>query len=59
MPHSFGYRANTRSMFSKGFRNHGVIGLNKYLTNYKVGDIVDVKGDGAVQKVRFFRGATK
>ena len=27
MPHSFGYRARTRSMFSRGFKQHGMIKL--------------------------------
>merc|ERR1712112_697776 len=37
-------------MFSKAFRKTGTIGLAKYMHIYKRGDIVDIKGDGAVQK---------
>lgn len=36
MPHSFGYRARTRSMFSKAFGTHGVTPLGTYMTEYKV-----------------------
>ncbi|ORX66799.1 translation protein SH3-like protein [Linderina pennispora] len=50
MPHSFGYRARTRYMFSRNFREHGPLHLSTYLKVYKVGDIVDIKGNGAVQK---------
>nr|CAB3265707.1 60S ribosomal protein L21-like [Phallusia mammillata] len=50
MTNTKGYRRGTRYMFSKKFRTRGVIGLTKYLTVYKKGDIVDIKGDGAVQK---------
>merc|ERR1711975_183068 len=45
-----GYRRGTRYMFSKKFRTKGVIPLSTYLKTYKRGDIVDVKGTGAVQK---------
>merc|ERR1711916_160141 len=31
------------------FRKRGPINLRTYLTNYKVGDIVDIKGTGTVQ----------
>merc|ERR1712025_493958 len=50
MTNTKGYRRGTRYMFSKKFRQHGTIPLIKYLTVYKKGDIVDIKGDGAVQK---------
>ncbi|CAK8697278.1 large ribosomal subunit protein eL21-like [Clavelina lepadiformis] len=50
MTNTKGYRRGTRYMFSKAFRKRGTIGLTKYLTVYKKGDIVDIKGDGAVQK---------
>jgi large subunit ribosomal protein L21e len=36
MPHAFGYRARTRHMFSRGFKNHGMIKLSTYMTPYKV-----------------------
>merc|ERR1719329_2139653 len=45
----------------KKFRGNGTIGLNKYLTNYKLGQIVDIVGDGAVHKGmphKFYHGKT-
>merc|ERR1712200_161527 len=50
MTNTKGYRRGTRYMFSKKFREHGTVPLNKYLTVYQKGDIVDIKGDGSVQK---------
>ena len=32
-------------MFSRGFKKSGVEHLSTYLKMYKIGDIVDVKGD--------------
>lgn len=50
MTNSKGYRRGTRDLFSRKFRRHGVIPLSTYMKTYKVGDIVDIKGNGAVQK---------
>ncbi|XP_055698825.1 60S ribosomal protein L21 [Phlebotomus papatasi] len=50
MTNSKGYRRGTRDMFSRPFRKRGVIPLSTYLKVYKIGDIVDIKGNGAVQK---------
>lgn len=50
MPHSFGYRARTRDMFKRGFKQHGAIPLSTYLREYRVGDIVDIKANAAQQK---------
>ncbi|XP_039265976.1 large ribosomal subunit protein eL21-like [Styela clava] len=50
MTNTKGYRRGTRYMFSKQFRQRGRMPLTKFLTVYKKGDIVDIKGDGAVQK---------
>jgi len=61
MPNSFGARARTRHMFARKFREHGPIKLSTYLKTYKVGDIVDVKANGAVQKGmphKFYHGRT-
>ena len=61
MPHSFGYRARTRFMFAKDFKKHGQIGLTRYLAPYKVGDFVDIKGDGAIHRGmphKFYHGKT-
>ncbi|MBZ3886014.1 60S ribosomal protein L21 [Sciurus carolinensis] len=38
-----------RYMFSRPFRNHGVVPLATYMRTYKKGDIVDIKGIGTVQ----------
>lgn len=61
MPHSYGLRARTRHLFSRGFRQHGMIKLSTYLKTYKVGDIVDIKANGAVQKGmphKYYHGKT-
>ncbi|KAF2691739.1 hypothetical protein K458DRAFT_425638 [Lentithecium fluviatile CBS 122367] len=50
MGHAAGLRAGTRYAFSRGFKKRGYIPLSTYLTQYKVGDIVDVVANGAVQK---------
>ena len=61
MPHCFGLRARTRDLFSKAFRKHGVIPLNKYLISYKKGDYVDILANGAIQRGmphKFYHGKT-
>ncbi|KAH9064066.1 ribosomal protein L21e-domain-containing protein [Lactarius vividus] len=61
MPHSFGYRARTRHMFKRGFKEHGPIKLSTYLIPYRVGDIVDIKANAAQQKGmphKFYHGRT-
>ncbi|CAN8100090.1 unnamed protein product [Discula destructiva] len=50
MGHAAGLRAGTRYAFSRDFRKKGMIALSTYLRQYKVGDIVDIKANGAVQK---------
>jgi len=50
MGHPAGLRAGTRYAFSRDFRKKGMIALSTYLRQYKVGDIVDIKANGAVQK---------
>merc|ERR1712168_1165227 len=50
MTNTKGYRRGTRYMFSRQFRKKGTMPLSKYLKIYKRGDIVDIKGDGAIQK---------
>merc|ERR1712036_4432 len=50
MTNAHGKRRGTRYMFSKEFRNKGMPGLATYMHVYKRGDIVDIKGDGAIQK---------
>merc|ERR1712205_42848 len=56
-----GMRRNTRDMFSKGFGNHGLPSMKTYLTQYKVGDFVDIKVNGAIHKgmpYRYYHGRT-
>ncbi|KAK6522055.1 60S ribosomal protein L21A [Arthrobotrys megalospora] len=50
MGKSGGLRAGTRYAFSRGFKNTGMISLSTYLQQYKVGDIVDIRANGAQQK---------
>ncbi|KAI1115538.1 60S ribosomal protein L21 [Nemania sp. NC0429] len=50
MGHAAGLRAGTRYAFSRDFRKKGFIRLSTYLQQYKVGDIVDLRVNGAVQK---------
>eukprot|EP00824_Muranothrix_gubernata_P017658 TRINITY_DN36048_c0_g1_i1.p1 TRINITY_DN36048_c0_g1~~TRINITY_DN36048_c0_g1_i1.p1 ORF type:complete len:163 (+),score=23.24 TRINITY_DN36048_c0_g1_i1:27-515(+) len=61
MPHCFGYRARTRDLFAKPFKRHGHNPLSRQLINYKVGDYVDIIGDGSVHKGmphKFYHGKT-
>merc|ERR1711988_1907395 len=61
MPHSFGYRAGTRDLFSRPFRQHGPEHLSTYLHTYRIGDYVDVKANGAIHKGmphKFYHGRT-
>ncbi|KAL2911757.1 60S ribosomal protein L21A [Polyrhizophydium stewartii] len=61
MPHSFGLRARTRHLFSRDFRTKGPVKISTYLKTYKVGDIVDIKANGAVQKGmphKYYQGKT-
>ena len=61
MPHTEGLRGRTRHLFSREFRRHGLGGLAKTLITYRVGDYVDVVGDGSVQKGlphKFYHGKT-
>nr|ABW23175.1 ribosomal protein rpl21 [Arenicola marina] len=50
MTNTKGLRRGTRDMFSRSFRKHGTMCLSTYMKLYKRGDIVDIKGDGAIQK---------
>ncbi|KPI35430.1 60S ribosomal protein L21-A [Cyphellophora attinorum] len=50
MGHAAGLRAGTRYAFSRDFRKKGMIKLSTFMKTYKVGDIVDIKNNGAQQK---------
>jgi ribosomal protein L21E len=56
MPGGQGLRARTRHMFQRGFRKHGFIPLSTYLRNYKLGDMVDIKVNGAIHKASVREG---
>merc|ERR1712093_393574 len=61
MPKSEGYRCCTRDMFSRPFRKNGMPNLTTYLTNYKLGDTVDIIANSAIQKGmphKFYHGRT-
>ncbi|KAG2337637.1 hypothetical protein BDR05DRAFT_919452 [Suillus weaverae] len=61
MPHSFGYRARTRDMFKRAFKDHGPVKMSTYLINYRIGDIVDIKANAAQQKGmphKYYHGRT-
>ena len=61
MPHCFGYRARTRHLFSKGFRNHGPVHLSKIMQTYRKDDFVDIIADGSIHKGmphKFYHGKT-
>eukprot|EP00697_Spironema_sp_BW2_P008904 gnl/Spiro4/23638_TR11687_c0_g1_i1.p2 gnl/Spiro4/23638_TR11687_c0_g1~~gnl/Spiro4/23638_TR11687_c0_g1_i1.p2 ORF type:complete len:164 (+),score=62.34 gnl/Spiro4/23638_TR11687_c0_g1_i1:60-551(+) len=61
MPHSFGYRAHTRDLFQKKFRKHGTLPTQTFLKVFRIGQIVDLAGDGAVHKGmphKFYHGKT-
>ena len=48
-------------MFQRDFKKHGTIPLSTYLKVYKVGDIVDIKANGSIQKGmphKFYHGKT-
>merc|ERR1712137_1280117 len=61
MVKSEGYRCCTRDMFSRPFRSKGMPNLSTYLTNYRLGDYVDIKANSAIQKGmphKFYHGRT-
>jgi len=50
MPHSFGYRAATRTLFKKAFKTKGRPHTQVLLRPFKRGDYVDIKVDSSVHK---------
>ena len=50
MPHSFGYRGRTRTLFKKAYKTRGSPHTTVLLRNYKRGDYVDIKVDSSVHK---------
>lgn len=61
MPHAYGLRARTRSLFSRPFRRHGQEPIGRMLVNYHIGDYVDIIVDGskhAGMPHKFYYGRT-
>jgi len=61
MVNSKGIRRGTRYMFRRPFRKHGPEHLSTYMTVYKRGQVVHIKGNGSVQKGmphKFYHGKT-
>jgi ribosomal protein L21E len=61
MPAGHGVRSRTRDLFSRPFRHKGYIHLTTYLRNFKIGEYVDIKVNGAVHKGmphKFYHGRT-
>jgi len=61
MPHTNGQRGRTRDLFAKKFGQKGRNPAKIYMTTYRLGDYVDVIGDGSMQKgipYKFYVGKT-
>ncbi len=61
MPHAYGVRGKTRSLFSKPFRRHGQDPISRSLVNFHVGDFADIIVDGAKHKGmphKYYHGRT-
>ena len=61
MPHAFGYRAHTRTLFKKAFKTNGRCPTTTYLRTFKRGDYVDIKVDSSVHKgmpFKYYHGRT-
>ena len=61
MPHSFGYRGQTRTLFKKAFKTKGHCNTSTYLRTFKRGDYVDIKVDSSVHKgmpFKYYHGRT-
>lgn len=50
MPHSFGYRGRTRTLFKKDYKTKGSPRASSFLRTFKRGDYVDIKVDSSVHK---------
>ena len=61
MPHAFGYRAHTRTLFKKAFKTNGRCPTTTYLRTFKRGDYVDIKVDSSIHKgmpFKYYHGRT-
>jgi len=50
MPHSFGYRGRTRTLFKKAYKTKGSPHATVLIRQFKRGDYVDIKVDSSVHK---------
>ena len=50
MPHAYGVKARTRSIFARPFRKHGQDPISRMLVSYHVGDYADIIVDGSKHK---------
>lgn len=58
---STGYRARTRDLFSRGHRQHGMVGLSTFMRTFKVGERVDIVANASQHKgmpFKFYHGRT-
>ena len=58
---SCGLRARTRDLFSRGFRQKGMVGLSTYMRTFKVGERVDIVANAVQHKGmphKFYHGRT-
>jgi len=44
----YGYRSKTRDLFTKAYKTRGAPNITRYLTNFKIGDYVNIVGDSSV-----------
>ena len=61
MGHTAGLRWGTRSIFARKFRKHGIAPPSQELRTFRLGDVVDIKVNGAVHKGmphRLYHGST-
>jgi large subunit ribosomal protein L21e len=61
MPHSFGYKAQTRTLFKKRFGTKGAPNTTTFLRTFKRGDYVDIKVNSSVHKgmpFKYYHGRT-
>ena len=61
MGHTAGLRWGTRNTFARKFRKHGIAPPSQELRTFRLGDVVDIKVNGAVHKGmphRLYHGST-
>uniref|UniRef100_A0A6T6CI30 60S ribosomal protein L21 n=1 Tax=Compsopogon caeruleus TaxID=31354 RepID=A0A6T6CI30_9RHOD len=61
MVRSGGKRSNTRDLFKRPFRKNGMPSISTYLTNFKIGEYVDIVANAAIQQgmpFKYYHGRT-